>query len=72
MTSTEIRPIKKTDCDAAVMSPVLAERMVFPKATESSKPKRQLLTDSLPDNLTSLESIRQFSLKELLKNASIC
>lgn len=60
VTSPEIRPTKKTDSDATVMSPVLDRSIVFPKA-ESSKPKCQLLIDSLPDNLTSLESIRQFS-----------
>jgi hypothetical protein len=53
---------KNTDCGIAVMSPVLAESLVFPKAADISKPKGQLLIDSLPDNLTSLESIRQFSL----------
>lgn len=67
VTSPDIRPTKKTDSDAAVMSPLLAESMVFPKAADSSKPKRQLLIDSLPDNLTSLESISQISLKELKK-----
>lgn len=37
-------------------------------AAESSKPIRHLIIDSLPDNLTSLENTRQFSLKELGRN----
>lgn len=57
VTSPDIIPTKKTDSDAAVVSPVLAERMVFQKAADRSKLKRKLLIDSLPDNLTSLESI---------------
>lgn len=51
----------------AEFSPILEQSLVFPRATGSSKPKRKILIDSLPDNLTSPESIRQFSLRELEK-----
>ena len=49
------------------MSPILAESLAFPKATETSKPKRVTMTDIIPDHLTSTESIRKFSLKQLDK-----
>lgn len=49
------------------VSPVLEQSLIFPKAAEATKPKRQLMIDTLPDNLTSAESIRQISLKELEK-----
>ena len=49
------------------VSPVLEQSLIFPKAAEATKPKRQLMIDTLPDKLTSAESIRQISLKELEK-----
>lgn len=52
---------------SAQMSPVLVESLIYPKAPESSKPTQKALTDTIPDHLTSTESIRKFSLKQLEK-----
>ena len=49
------------------MSPILAESLVFPKAPGNPKPTRIYMTDTIPDHLTSTESIRKFSLKQLEK-----
>jgi hypothetical protein len=47
------------------ISPALREALVYPKAPESLKPVRKTLLNSLPDNLSSLESIRAMSLKQI-------
>ena len=52
------------------MSPILAESLVFPKAPGNPKPTRIYMTDTIPDHLTSTESIRKFSLKQLKKENS--
>ena len=49
------------------MSPILAESLVFPKAPENPKVTRVYMIDTVPDHLTSTESIRKFSLKHLEK-----
>lgn len=51
----------------AQMSPVLVESLIYPKAPETSKPVRKVLTDTIPDHLTSTESIRKFPLKQIEK-----
>ncbi|WAQ99701.1 JERKL-like protein, partial [Mya arenaria] len=52
---------------SSLISPVLRDLLVFPKAPESLKPVRKTLVNTLPDNLTSSESIRTLSLRELEK-----
>lgn len=49
------------------ISPVLKESLSLPKVDESSKTKRKMLLDSLPDNLTSDECLKAMALKELQK-----
>ena len=50
------------------VSPVILESLKLPKAaTEQLVPTRQTMTNILPDNLTSTDSIRKCSLKQLNK-----
>jgi hypothetical protein len=49
------------------VSPILFESLKLPKAVEPPKPVRKTLTNILPDNLTSEDSIRTFSLKQIEK-----
>ena len=60
--STRKAPTETTDS----VSPVLEELLVYPtQKTNKIKPRR--LLDSLPDNVTSKESIRQMALRDLKK-----
>ncbi|KAH3719778.1 hypothetical protein DPMN_062651 [Dreissena polymorpha] len=52
---------------SCLVSPVLREALVYPKAPETLKPVRKTLLKTLPDNQTSTESIRTMSLKQLEK-----
>lgn len=54
-----------SDTGDVLMSPVLKESLVYPKATNSLTRARQSILDACPDHLTSPESIREFSLKQL-------
>lgn len=54
-----------SDTGDVLMSPVLKESLVYPKATNSLTRARQSVLDTCHDHLTSPESIRQFSLKQL-------
>ncbi|XP_062593403.1 uncharacterized protein LOC134254888 [Saccostrea cucullata] len=54
-----------SDTGDVPMSPVLTESLVYPKATNCSTRTRLSVLDTCPDHLTSPESIRQFSLKQL-------
>jgi len=65
--SSSEEPSIEHSCSSELISPVLSESLVFPKAQESVKPTRRTLLSSLPDNITSSESIRTMSLKELEK-----
>lgn len=58
-----------SDTGDVLMSPVLKESLVYPKATNSLTRARQSILDACPDHLTSPESIREFSLKQLEKSS---
>lgn len=58
-----------SDTGDVLMSPVLKENLVYPKATNSLTRARQSILDACPDHLTSPESIREFSLKQLEKSS---
>jgi hypothetical protein len=50
---------------ASKISTSMQEALVFPKAPESSKPKRKTLLSTLPDNLTSGQGMRAMALRQL-------
>jgi hypothetical protein len=54
-----------SDNDNLEISPVLNESLVYPKAAKSLKKTRRSILDSCPNHLTSSESTREFSLKQL-------
>lgn len=56
-----------TQIESKTISPFVSETLVLPKPLASKKKHRQTLLNTLPDNLTSVESIRRMSLKQLEK-----
>jgi len=68
-TNVEQETEKRKSCTVfkSSISPVLKDPLVLPHVDESAKPKRKMLLDSLPDNLTSGECLRSMALKQLEK-----